>query len=79
MAQVPAQPKLTGETGIHDPTWTMVEGTQIAFGTAEAPEHVFNRRNEGVEIVERSTDASERREIGSTACERTLDAGTADV
>ncbi len=33
MAQVPAQPRLTGETGIHDPTWIAVEGTQIAFGT----------------------------------------------
>jgi arabinan endo-1,5-alpha-L-arabinosidase len=31
MAQ--AQPQLTGDIGIHDPTWIEVDGTQIAFGT----------------------------------------------
>jgi arabinan endo-1,5-alpha-L-arabinosidase len=33
MAQAPAQPRLTGDTGIHDPTWIEVDSTQIAFGT----------------------------------------------
>jgi arabinan endo-1,5-alpha-L-arabinosidase len=31
MAQ--AQPKLTGDVGIHDPTWIELDGAQIAFGT----------------------------------------------
>jgi arabinan endo-1,5-alpha-L-arabinosidase len=33
MAQGPPQPRLIGETGIHDPTWTVVDGIEIAFGT----------------------------------------------
>src|SRR5262245_7367087 len=35
MAQPLPQPKLTGDTSIHDPTWIDVEGTQLAFGTGE--------------------------------------------
>jgi arabinan endo-1,5-alpha-L-arabinosidase len=33
MAQLAPQPKLTGDTGIHDPTWVEVDGVHIAFGT----------------------------------------------
>jgi arabinan endo-1,5-alpha-L-arabinosidase len=32
-AMAQTQPKLIGDTGIHDPTWTEVDGVQIAFGT----------------------------------------------
>ena len=27
------QPTLSGETGVHDPSWTTVDGVQIVFGT----------------------------------------------